>query len=156
MTAMRGVVVAVLLAGAAVAARAETPAQLCARARAGTDDTLRQIPAELVPAVNAAVGVAMPPQVAMRGTVYRCVAGHVAVCTMGANLPCGKANAAKTSAGATAWCKDNPEADVVPAFATGHDTIYAWRCRGGVAEPVRQVSDVDPRGFLARYWKTLP
>src|ERR1700756_5699156 len=46
--------------------RAETPAGFCAKA--GTDDTLRPIPAALVPAVNALFHTAMPPDVAMRMT----------------------------------------------------------------------------------------
>ena len=56
------------------------------------------------------------------------------VCTVGANLPCGKANTyCDPSAGVVQWCRDNPDASVVPAVATGHDTIYEWRCQGGRA-----------------------
>jgi hypothetical protein len=95
--------------------------------------------------------------VAIDGTVYRCAAGRVMVCTVGANLPCGKANASRApGAGVLRWCHDNPNAADVPAAATGHDTIYQWRCGDGVPQIVRQTLHVDPRGFVAEFWKVLP
>jgi hypothetical protein len=132
---------------------AQTPAQLCRSSR--TDDTTRPIPASSVPAVNRVFGTQLPVAVAVATTVYRCLAGHVLVCTGGANLPCGKANTSRTSAGATEWCRGNPNADFVPAYATGHDTVYRWRCRDGAAVIVGQTSAVDARGFVAAYWKRL-
>jgi hypothetical protein len=135
-------------------ARTETPVQTCAGV--GVDDTLRPIPASLVPAVNALFHSRMPTQMALDSTVFRCAEGHVLVCTTGANLPCGKANVSRTSAGAAEWCRTNPDATFVPAVATGHDTIYQWRCRNGSPDIVRQTSAVDPRGFVARYWRRLP
>ena len=137
-----------------VPAHAETPAAVCTRI--GTDDTLRPIPESLVAAVNAAFGTAMPARIAMDTTVFRCADRHVLVCTTGANLPCGPANTSRIAgAGAIAWCRDHPDAAFIPAFATGHDTIFAWRCRGGVAQIDRQVLDVDPRGFVRQYWKVV-
>jgi hypothetical protein len=133
--------------------RAETPAQTCSRL--DTDDALHPIPASLVPEVNALFHARMPAAVAVDTTVFRCAEGHVLVCTTGANLPCGKANTSRTSAGAVEWCRDNADAAFVPAAATGHDTIYQWRCRNGAPEIVRQVNDVDARGFVAPYWKRL-
>ena len=79
----------------------------------------------------------------------------VLVCTAGANLPCGKANASRTSAGAAKWCRNHPSSAFVPAVATGHDTIYQWRCHNGRPEIVHQTSIVDSRGFAATYWKPL-
>ena len=144
-----------LLLCAIAAAGAETPAAACART--GTDDTARPIPESLVPAVNAVFGTALPAEVAVRSTVFRCSDGKVLVCTAGANLPCGPANASPTpAAGAVEWCRGNPESDFVPAVAVGHDTIFAWRCRGGAPAIDRQVLTVDPRGFVAEYWKALP
>jgi len=147
---------ALVLAGTLSApARAETPAAVCKRV--GTDDALHPIPAELVPAVNAAFQMRLPERVAIDTTVFRCAGGHVMVCTAGANLPCGKANTSRTaSAGVVQWCRDDPNASVIPAVATGHDTIYQWRCRSGAALIARQASHVDPRGFVAEFWKTLP
>jgi hypothetical protein len=151
---MRIVLLALVIAAyPLVSAFAETPAQVCQRLR--TDDTARPIPAALVPAVNRLFAMRLPTDVAVATTVYRCADSHVLVCTTGANLPCGKANVSRTSAGATDWCRGNPEAEFVPASATGHDTIFRWRCRNGAPAIVGQTSAVDPRGFVAAYWKRL-
>src|SRR4051794_15746773 len=107
-----------LAACLAGAARAETPARVCARMH--TDDTTRPGPASLVPAINRLFAMRMTADVAVATTVYRCMDGHVRVCTTGANLPCGKANTSRTSTGAAEWCRSNPNADYVPAYAAGH------------------------------------
>lgn len=139
----------------AASARAETPAAYCKRA--GTDDTTRPIPESLVAAVNGAFGLHLPAGLAMAGTVFRCGGGRVMVCTIGGNLPCGKANTSRTpGAGAVQWCRGNPDASFIPAYATGHDTIYAWGCQAGAPRIVRQALQVDPRGFVGEFWKTLP
>ena len=136
-------------------AHAAQPAAACAQI--GTDDTLQPIPDSLVPAVNAAFGTSMPTDAAIRTTVFRCANRHVLVCTTGANLPCGPANTSRTpGAGVVNWCREHPDAAFIPMVATGHDTIYAWRCHGTAPQIVRQVQDVDASGFIARYWKELP
>jgi hypothetical protein len=147
---------AAALAGAlAGAARAETPAAACGRL--GTDDTPRPVPESLAPAVNRAFGTSMPADMVARTSTFRCAGGRVLVCMAGANLPCGPANGSREPApGAADWCRQNPEADFIPAYIVGHDTIYAWRCRAGAPAIDRQVLTVDPRGFVADYWKTLP
>jgi hypothetical protein len=131
----------------------ETPAAVCARL--GTDDSQRPVPATLTAEVNRLFAAQMPPTVVEKTTVFRCFGGHVLVCTTGANLPCGKANVSRANSGATAWCREHPDAASIPTFATGHDTIYEWRCHGENAEVFRQTSQVDARGFVARYWKPL-
>jgi len=147
----------VLAAFAALAvppARAETPAAACART--GTADKPRPVPESLAAAVNAAFGTRMPAKVAVATTVFRCADGHVLVCTTGANLPCGATDTTRIpGSGAVAWCRTHPSADFIPAYATGTSTIYAWRCDNGEARIARQMQDVDPRGFIARYWKPL-
>jgi hypothetical protein len=136
-------------------ASAEPPAAYCQRA--GTDDTMRPIPKTLAPAVNAAFGTRMPARVAMDTSVFRCVDHRVVVCTVGANLPCGKADTSQTpNPGVVQWCRHKPNASVVPAAATGHDTIYAWRCRAGTPEISRQSLHVDRHGFVSELWKPLP
>jgi hypothetical protein len=135
--------------------RAATPASVCTRI--GTDDTLRPIPESLVPSINRAFGTTMPARMGIDTTVYRCSGRHVLVCTMGASLPCGKANTSRAPGpGAIAWCRDHPNAAFIPAVATGNDTIFSWRCRDDVPRADRQVLDVDPRGFIGTYWKLLP
>jgi hypothetical protein len=147
--------VALLASVSATPALAETPAAFCMRV--GTDDVTRPITEALVPAVNAAFGTRMPAHVAVDTTVFRCVGGRVWVCTVGANLPCGRANTNRApSAGVMRWCRDNPDASVVPAVATGHDTIYEWSCHAGAPQIVRQTLHVDPHSFVAEFWKALP
>lgn len=148
-------IVAMLAMGWCVPALAETPAAFCQRV--GTDDAAKAIPEDLVPSVNAAFGTQLPARIAVDTTVFRCAGGRVMVCTAGANLPCGKANTNRTpNRGVVQWCRDNPAATFVPAVASGHDTIYEWACRGGSPRIVRQMVDVDARGFIAQFWKPLP
>jgi hypothetical protein len=136
-------------------ASAAPPAAYCQRA--GTDDTMRPIPETLAPAVNAAFGTRMPARVAMDTTVFRCADHRVMVCTVGANLPCGKADTSRApNPGAIQWCRDNPNAGFVPAATTGHDTIYTWHCHNSTPRIARQTLHVDPRGFIAEFWKPLP
>ena len=53
--------------------------------------------------------------------------------------------------GKVQWCKENPGPHI-PAAITGHATIYLWECQGGEPRIVKQVSNVDPRGFVADFW----
>jgi hypothetical protein len=136
-------------------AHAQTPAAVCQRV--GTDDTTRPIPEALVSAVNTAFGTNMPAHVAMDTTVYRCAAGRVLVCTVGANLPCGTANTSRAPAeGEVRWCRDHSGDASIPAVATGHDTIYQWSCHAGAPRIVGQALHTDSRGFVAEFWKQLP
>jgi len=135
------------------AAHAETPAAFCARV--GTDDTLRPIPAALAPAVNAAFHTALPTDVATRTTVFRCADRRVLVCSVGANLPCGKADTSRVSVGAAQWCKEHRDAPSIPAAETGHATIFDWRCHDGRPVITGQRFKVDRRGFIAEFWRQL-
>jgi hypothetical protein len=122
----------------------------------GTDDTTRPIPADLVSTVNRVFKTALPPQVAMDSTVFRCAEGHVLACTASANLPCGKANTDRApTTGAVQWCRDHPDATFIPAVATGHDSIFEWRCRSNTPQIARQSLHVDRHGFIATFWKVL-
>jgi hypothetical protein len=148
------VIVAVTV-GLMAPVHAETPTSACTRA--GAEDTLRPIPADLVPAVNAVFGTSMPVGAAVATTVFRCVDGNVLVCTTGANLPCGPANTSRTlGPGAIAWCRDHSDAAFIPAVVTGHDTIFSWRCQNGAPRIERQRYTVDAQGFITQFWKELP
>ena len=141
-----------LLAVLVADARAASPAALCRSL--GTDNRLRPLPRSLTGKASELFGLsAMPPDQVRRTTVYRCMAGHVMLCTVGANLPCGKANTGQHSAAADEWCTDHPDSDFIPMYITGHDTIYRWRCTGGSAITVGKPLRVDRRGFIARFWK---
>jgi len=102
------------------------------------------------PALQASVAEAfgLAPEVA-RNAMIRCVGDTLMACTVGANLNCGKANARRALPGATAYCRDNPDSDFIPMFATGHATIYDWRCSAGKAVPGKVVVTVDRQGFDA-------
>jgi len=86
---------------------------------------------------------------------FRCMGGKIYACFVGANLPCSKMNAEQSNAGAEAFCKDNPAADSVPMVATGHDTIYSYRCKDGHAEVARKLYQTDQRGFAQSLWTTV-
>lgn len=66
--------------------------------------------------------------------VFRCMHGKILVCFRGANLPCAKIDTSRDNPGANAYCRDNPNASFVPAVATGHDTVYSYRCHDGRPE----------------------
>ncbi len=85
---------------------------------------------------------------------WRCDRGRVLACSYGANIPCDdKADIGRTPGqGEREFCRENPGADVVPAVATGHAAVYAWRCNGTRPVIVRQVLKVDRRGFPAEFW----
>lgn len=145
-----GVVVASGGASAATAPQA-SPRVYCARV--GTDDTLRRPPRSLVPAIHRLFGI--EGSYARATTYYRCAHGIVLLCTVGANLSCGKADAGTAMPAADQWCETHENSDFVPMVVTGHDTIYSWRCVGRRAEPGSKTGTVDDRGFLRQNWKTL-
>lgn len=139
-------------------ARPAHAADAPAACKAGqTDDTMRLLPPGLVPEARKAFGLSssMPDALIQQTTVYRCDAGQTLICTAGANLPCGRADTAKTSDAANEWCASQADASVVPAFVTGHTTAYDWSCQGGKAVPGKE-APLDERGFFKDYWKPVP
>lgn len=89
-----------------------------------------------------------------RGTSWRCADGKVYACNVGANLPCdARADTSRTpSAPIAEFCRQNPDADVVPMVVTGRATVYAWRCAGGAPDIVGQFAHPDSRGYLGNIW----
>jgi hypothetical protein len=82
--------------------------------------------------------------------------GAVYVCTVGANLPCqSKADRARRNSGADVFCRDNRDAEIVPAYATGHRTIFEWRCVSGKAMRGKAIFKLDRRGFQRAIWRRL-
>lgn len=111
-----------------------------------------KVPADLVPALAAAFGVGTD---AARDGAVRCVGRKVMGCIVGANLNCGKADLRRSSFGAAAWCRSHPGAADIPMAATGHDTIYAWSCKGPHAVPGKAIVKVDRQGYVADNWKEI-
>ena len=89
--------------------------------------------------------------------VWRCMNGSVWVCHFGANLPClEKADTGEEpSEEMNAYCQENPTAEYLPAYVTGRATVYEWKCSNGEAEIVKQIAEVDARGYLADFWVEL-
>ncbi len=97
---------------------------------------------------------ASAPVSVFRHAAWRCLDGAVLACSFGANIPCDeKADTGRTPPdGAVRYCADNRDAAVVPAYAAGRATIFDWRCTDGAPQIVRQVVDVDARGYAAAFW----
>ncbi len=87
---------------------------------------------------------------------YRCMNGKAMVCFVGANLVCVRMNARRENLGADTFCRDNPNAGSVPAYAIGHDSIHAYWCRNGTAEVTGTTRQLDQRGFAKNLWIELP
>ena len=118
----------------------------------GTSETmmsLRPIPAALAPVAGRLFGIASG--YAAKTTYYRCSGRDLLLCNVGANLPCGKANQNTELRAASDWCRDNRNATVIPMAVTGHDTIYAWRCIGGVGKADRS----NRQGRSARFLRPI-
>ena len=90
------------------------------------------------------------------GTYVRCAGPKLMGCYVGANLDCFKADQRRKLPGATAWCRQNPDAQNIPMAATGHDTIYEWSCKGRRAVAGKPIFTVDPQGYVAENWKEIP
>jgi hypothetical protein len=92
-----------------------------------------------------------------KNAVWRCMDSHVWVCHFGANIPCQeKADTSKTpTTEMENFCQANPDAIGIPAAVTGRATVYEWRCNSSTPEVGRQLTQVDPQGYLAVFWHEL-
>lgn len=92
-----------------------------------------------------------------RNAVWRCMNGQVMVCHFGANLPCQeKADTSQTPSTAMEdFCKENRNAEVIPAAVTGRATVYEWKCSDGKPQVVKQVFTADAQGYLTEFWYKL-
>lgn len=147
--------------GDAVAAPAGDLQQVCRQK--GDDDTLREYTPALREETVRAFKALFPDakdapddDELQTQAIFRCMGGRILVCFVGANLPCSKMNAARDNPGADEFCRENPNEDIVPAFATGHDAVYSYRCRNGRAEVTGSSWELDKRGFATKLWAELP
>jgi hypothetical protein len=136
------------------------PAEHCAQVR--NDDTIRPYDAALRTGLLDAYAhlfpqARMPPDERQfeAGAHIRCMDGRLLACFTGANLPCSKMDTQRHNKGADAYCRSNPDAPFVPAFATGHDAAYTYRCLGGRASIAGETFKLDPRGFAASLWTPI-
>lgn len=117
----------------------------------------------LGPKVTDALALAMSkrlpdvPLDMLKKSSFRCVNGAVLACFVGANIPCSsKASTDRTPRPEMAeFCKAQPNANVIPAAVTGRETVYEWRCTNGQPATVRQVLQVDSRGYAIDFWQVL-
>jgi putative hemolysin len=117
-----------------------------------------QMPDSIVQAmIRQGIVSADAPAEFQQNAVWRCMDNSVWVCHFGANLPCQeKADTSQVpNSGMEDYCRENPTAETIPAFATGRATVYEWACRDGKPEVVRQVLSGDAQGFLADFWYEL-
>lgn len=116
------------------------------------------LPEAIIRGLQHASGAPAGTRVPFEHSSWRCMDGKVYACTVGANLPCAaKADASRTPGPELAtFCKEQPEADVIPAYVTGRETIYAWRCRSGAPAIDQQVAHADARGFITEIWYQIP
>ena len=151
---VQGAIVAALAFGTpplASPASAASGAAFCSSAAAPRAPV--PVPRELEAKVAAAFNL---PADLVRDTGFvRCAGRRLLACVIGANLNCGKANLSRSLPGATEFCRENPDADNIPMAATGHDTIYDWRCVRGRAVATKAIVAVDPQGYDAGNWKAL-
>jgi hypothetical protein len=115
--------------------------------------TPAKVPPDLLSAVAKTFGI--DSTVVANGAFVRCVGAKLMACAVGANLVCDKADQRRELPGATEWCRDNPRADSIPMFATGHATIYEWSCKRRRAVVGKVVVTVDPQGYIAENWKEV-
>ncbi|MGH6900421.1 MAG: hypothetical protein ACREJ5_28385 [Geminicoccaceae bacterium] len=97
----------------------------------------------------------MPEDAPLRAhSTWRCMAGKVYACTVGANLPCQEqADTSRSPTPAmTTFCRENPGSDFIPMVVTGRATVYAWRCEHDAPAIERQITRPDARGYLADIW----
>ena len=117
------------------------------------------LPEAIATALRTASGAApdAPLDMFLQNSYWRCMDGKVYGCFVGANIPCwSKANTDRTpTAEEIEFCTAQPNAEFIPAAVTGHETVYEWRCNQNTPEIVRQVLQVDARGFVTDFWYEL-
>jgi hypothetical protein len=116
------------------------------------------VPDAIAGGLQKAIG-APPADVApFANSHWRCMGGKVYACTIGANLPCmAKADTGRTPRAAlVTFCRQQPDAKVVPAYVSGRETVYEWRCQRGAPVIEREVAQADARGFIKGIWYEIP
>jgi len=111
------------------------------------------VPIALNPYLGRALGLSAAVEMRPESYYWRCMDRMVYVCAIGANIPCDrKADRSKRNVGAEKFCQENRESAVVPAYATGHDGIYAWSCSLGNAVRGQRMVKLDSRGYRVDIW----
>jgi hypothetical protein len=110
----------------------ESPFAFCARV--GADDRLGSLQGAasgaalgaLEPYLHEALGLPRDASLPPNEIFWRCMDGKVYVCARGANIPCdSKADPSKLNRGAANYCRENPNAVEVPAYAPRTAAAFA-------------------------------
>ncbi len=151
----RGLHAAGVTAAAMILALAGQPALAAGAAGYCPGQPSHARPRKIPPQLETAIAKFLEMDVeALRPQTYvRCVGPQLMVCVIGANLACGKADIRRKLPGADAFCRANPDAAIVPFAATGHATIYEWRCVGSDAVAGKKFQTVDPQGYITANWR---
>jgi hypothetical protein len=140
----------------------ESPFAFCQRV--GTDDRLSHSRAAANSAEAAVLKRYLPNTLGLtpdavlppNSMFWRCMEGKLYLCIRGANIPCdSKADRSLFNRGAMNYCRNNPNADAVPAYAAGHRSVYCWRCVQGHAEHGPVVAATDMRGYRIDFWHLI-
>jgi hypothetical protein len=109
------------------------------------------VPPSVAEALSTQLGV---PPIEPDRVAWRCMGGRVYACTVGANIPCdARADTGEEpTEGMVNFCEEQPGAEVIPAYAAGRETVYAWRCNGPEPAISAQLFTPDPRGFDPNVW----
>lgn len=122
----------------------------------GAEYTGPKMPESITGVLRRDMGVSdtMPKEMFDDGTYWRCMDGSVYACNVGNNLPCqDKADVSKIpNDGMLNYCGENPDADLIPMYASGRATVYEWKCANGTPEIVKQVAKTDKAGYIADIW----
>ena len=91
-------------------------------------------------------------------TSWRCMGGQVYACNVGANIPCdSKADTSQQpSQPMRDYCAQNPGAEFIPMFVTGHNIIYNWSCDKTEPRLGQAFDTVDAAGYQASFWQLVP
>ena len=147
-------VVVALLCGALQCASPVSAARAPATCASGVEPRV-PVPVPKNLEADVARTFSVPVDLVRGGAFVRCAGARLLACVVGANLNCGKANTRRSLPGASAFCRANPDAQIIPMAATGHDTIYAWRCAGQRELAAKAVVAVDRDGYDAGNWKEV-
>ncbi|WP_188609662.1 hypothetical protein [Chelatococcus reniformis] len=91
-----------------------------------------------------------------KGPIWRCMAGKVVACVPGGERYCGRADTqVMATSDSTDFCRTHPGSTTIPTAVTGRDTIFKWSCDGDTPKNGGPVRTVDPRGFVADYWRVI-
>lgn len=122
----------------------------------GSEYTGPKVPDSISSQLRKDMGVSdsMPAEMFDDGTYWRCMDSEVYACNIGANLPCQeKANVSKEpNDGMLNYCGENPDADLIPMYASGRTTVYEWKCDNGTPEIVKQIAETDKAGYIKDIW----